>query len=65
MPLPRDGGNALAVGVGVAAAVIAGTLAVILSSREIIDANSSSIGWAAIGALYTLFAFRCLATRGK
>jgi uncharacterized membrane protein YeaQ/YmgE (transglycosylase-associated protein family) len=65
MPVPSDRGNATAIGVGVLAAVVGGTFGAILSNGGVIVLNSLSIGAAAIGALYTLFGYRCLAMRGR
>jgi hypothetical protein len=65
MPIENDGGDARYTGVGVAVAVISGAIAAIGSDRSILLVNPLSIAWAANGALYILFGYRCLAMRGK
>jgi uncharacterized membrane protein YeaQ/YmgE (transglycosylase-associated protein family) len=65
MPVPKDKGNALAAGVGVVSAVLAGTLSAIVTNTGVVALNSLSIGSATIGAMYVLFGYRCLAMRNN
>jgi uncharacterized membrane protein YeaQ/YmgE (transglycosylase-associated protein family) len=63
MPVQRDGGNLAAILVGVISACIGGVLAAFFLGGRVIDINSHSVGWALNAALYTLFAYRCLAMK--
>jgi uncharacterized membrane protein YeaQ/YmgE (transglycosylase-associated protein family) len=65
MPVQRDGGNLIAVCVGVSSACVGGTIAATFLGGSVIYLNSLSIGWALSAALYTLFVYRCLAMRGS
>jgi uncharacterized membrane protein YeaQ/YmgE (transglycosylase-associated protein family) len=63
MPVQRDGGNLAAICIGVFSACIGGVLATFFLGGSVIDLNSHSVGWALNAALYTLFAYRCLAMK--
>jgi uncharacterized membrane protein YeaQ/YmgE (transglycosylase-associated protein family) len=65
MPVHRDGGTLIAVCVGVTSACVGGTIAATFLGGSVIYLNSLSVGWALNAALYTLFAYRCLAMRGN
>jgi uncharacterized membrane protein YeaQ/YmgE (transglycosylase-associated protein family) len=65
MPIPKDRGNMFASGVGIIGAVAGGTVAAIITKGGVIALNPLLITWATAGALYTLFGYRCLASRGQ
>jgi uncharacterized membrane protein YeaQ/YmgE (transglycosylase-associated protein family) len=65
MPVHRDGGNLVAVCVGVCSACVGGALVAIFLGGGVVYLNSFSVAWALVAALYTLFAYRCFATRGS
>jgi uncharacterized membrane protein YeaQ/YmgE (transglycosylase-associated protein family) len=65
MPVQRDGGNLIAVCVGVSSACVGGTIVATFLGGSVIYLNSLSVAWALNAALYTLFAYRCLAMRGS
>lgn len=65
MPVSNDRGNAPAIAVGVGGAIIAGAAAAIFMSSGVIAFNPLLIACGTIGALYTLFGYRCLAVRER
>jgi uncharacterized membrane protein YeaQ/YmgE (transglycosylase-associated protein family) len=65
MPVPRDGGNLTAAIVGVCSACVGGGLAAMFFDGGLIQFNPYSVGWAAAAAMYSVFAYRCLAVRGN
>jgi uncharacterized membrane protein YeaQ/YmgE (transglycosylase-associated protein family) len=64
MPVLGDRGNLMAVIVGVCSACIGGAAATTFLGGDLIFLNAMSITWSLVAALYTLFAYRCLALRG-
>jgi uncharacterized membrane protein YeaQ/YmgE (transglycosylase-associated protein family) len=65
MPVANDRGNAAAIAVGTVGAIIAGAAAAIFMSSGIIALDPLLIAYGIIGALYSLFGYRCLAVRGR
>jgi uncharacterized membrane protein YeaQ/YmgE (transglycosylase-associated protein family) len=63
MPVANDSGNKLAAAVGVVGALVGGAITASVTKTDIIGLYPLSILWATSGALYSLFAYRCLEMR--
>lgn len=63
MPIRNDAGNKTAILIGIGGALCGGLAAIFFTKGSLTTFDPYCAAWGAVGALYTLFAYRCLATR--
>lgn len=63
MPIRNDAGNKTAILVGIGGALVGGLAAIFFTNGSLTTFDPYCATWGAVGALYTLFAYRCSATR--
>jgi uncharacterized membrane protein YeaQ/YmgE (transglycosylase-associated protein family) len=63
MPGPAAGGMKLALLIGILGAFTGGLLGTTFSPDGLADVNLYAVGMAAVGAMYPLFVYRCIAMR--